>query len=77
LNSSRFDYFERIAAHMWKRIVPSGTAHLVPIGDTDVDHQKVAAYATKQFNRACSHNEFFTSTMLVEPICLDAERQVA
>jgi hypothetical protein len=69
LVKSHFDYFERVAAPMWTKLVPSGTAYLVPIGNTALDHHKVGQYATKQFNRACSHDEFFVSTMLVEPVC--------
>ena len=77
LAKSHYDYFERLAAPIWKKLVPSGTAYLLLIGDTDKDHHDVAEYATKQFNRSCSHNEFFTSTMLVDPVCLDIAREVA
>jgi hypothetical protein len=71
-----FDYFERIAGRMWLRIVPSGTSDVQRIVPTDLDHLKVRVYATKQFNRACSHNEFFTSTMLVDPISHLEEAEV-
>lgn len=71
-----FDYFERLAERMWLKIVPSGTADVQRIVQTDLDHLRVGIYATKQFNRACSHNEFFTSTMLVDPACQPAEMEV-
>jgi hypothetical protein len=76
LAASYFDYFERLAVPMWKKVMRSGTAHLVRIDGDDIDHIKVVNYATKQFSRACSHEHYLTSTMLMEPVAMvDLEQQ--
>jgi hypothetical protein len=64
IRQDRKEYFERLAASFWKRIVPSGTAHIMPINSTEQDMAKVIDYATKHCNKAYSHDEFLTSTML-------------
>lgn len=60
----RAEYFERIVEPMWKSCVPSGDADVQRIGETNQDHEWVQEYATKNANRAFSHDGFLTSNML-------------
>lgn len=64
--ASRAEYFQRIGAGVWKLCVPSGDSDIQAIRESDADHDRVQAYATKNANRAFSHDGFIASTMLYD-----------
>ncbi len=66
LAPDRSDYFEQLASPKWKACVSSGSSDVQRIGDSDDDHEWVATYATKNANRAFSHDGFIISTNLTD-----------
>ena len=64
---SRLNYFDKIAATMWKTVVPSGTADVQRIAKTPEDLERVINYATKETHLAASNAAFLTSNMLDLP----------
>lgn len=64
--AERCEYFEKLAGPKWEACVSSGSSDAQRIGDSDDDHEWVATYATKNANRAFSHDGFIISTNLAD-----------
>jgi hypothetical protein len=64
VHEERRKHFDRTGARLWHRLVPSGTADLQRIQDSQADRETVIDYTTKIANRAASHDSFIVSTML-------------
>lgn len=70
LDQRRVDYFERIAADMWQKQVPTGSFDIQKIVQTDTDYSRVIAYGTKKSMLAWHNSNFIHSSMLNLPsIC--------
>ena len=67
VHESRHDWFAKVAAPIWKKIVPTGTADIQPIKQGADDLNWVAIYATKHTTRPFSYMNFITSNMLDLP----------
>lgn len=63
-------YFERVAARLWKSIVPTSSADIQPIKQTKADYESVINYATKLSHLPKYNSAFVHSSMLdLPPIC--------
>lgn len=67
VHESRHDWFAKVAAPLWKKIMPTGTADIQPIKQTADDLNWVAIYATKYTTRPFSYLNFISSNMLDLP----------
>lgn len=67
-------YFERIAARLWKSIVPSSTADIQQLKQTEADYQVVITYATKNSYLPRFSSAFVHSSMLDLPLLCHAPK---
>lgn len=70
LDPRRVAYFERIAAPIWKKHVPTGSSNIQRLAQTDADYLKVIEYATKKSALTWFNSNFVMSSMLhLPPTC--------
>jgi hypothetical protein len=67
LHAACHEWFSTCARRLWRRIVPSGTSDIKPIGPTEGDRDRVITYVTKHASRPFSYETFVTSNMLDLP----------
>lgn len=66
-------YFERVAAKLWKHIIPTGSADVQPLKQTQGDYLTVINYATKLSHLPRFNSAFVHSSMLdLPPVCRTA-----
>lgn len=63
----RAAYFERIAAKLWKNIVPTSSADIQRLMQTEGDYKRVIEYATKLSHLPRFNSNFVASAMLDLP----------
>jgi hypothetical protein len=67
-------YFERIAAKLWKAIVPTATADVQQLKQTEGDYRTVIDYATKLSHLPRFSSAFVHSRMLDLPLLCHAPK---
>ena len=67
IHENRRDWFSKVAAPLWKKTLPTGTADIQQIGQEIDDLNRIATYTTKHASRPFSYENFITSNMLELP----------
>lgn len=67
VHEARRDWFKKVAAPMWHKLVPTGTADVQVINQTADDLNRIGIYATKHASRPFSYENYVTSNMLDLP----------